>query len=401
MPSSSNASVTRVLEEVTPGTIESGGPQILRVVDGGLVQTTTASEDNELRSDRGKGDSVLVSGEVAGDININWSHSTYDDFLEALLADEYIEAGANGITDLNDAEFDSTAHTLVSAGAELPVIAPNQWFQISSANTSANNGLYKSTSATHTTSLITVDTAVQDFTTDTANTASISSSRVSQGNDTLRTFTVERELTDITPQQFFTWAGCYISTLNLSYTVGEKLTGAFGLMGTETEDQGTASNFSGIGSEVAAGVEAFFNTVTNTHVLLDGVAVGDSCLESLSLTVDAQLRGRRCIGSGLAFSSVGSDPFNISFTTSMFFGTTASAALYQKKLDDATMSLSICLQDADGNGFAITIPRASLSEATVVVGGMSSDVLMNITGSVSTDPTSGSMIHFDRLGTIA
>lgn len=402
MPSSSSASITRFLAETTPGTIESGNPQIYRVISGGLTQTTTASEDNEIRADRGRGDSTLTAGEVGGNIEIAYSHKTHTEFLEGLLADDFVEVDTNGIKALTDAVFDSTAHTLASAGTELPVIAPGQFFQISGANTAANDGIYKATSATHTTALITVDTAVRDFTTDTTNTASISSSRLSQGNDTLKSFTLERELSDVTPAQFFTHAGCYVSSLSLNYAVGEKLLGSFGFMGTESEATGTASDFSGLSGEgVAATTTGFMNSVTNTSFLLDGVDMGESCLESLTINIDASIRGRRCVGSGLAFSSVGTDPFNITFSGSIYFGTTASAALYQKLLLDTTLTLAVALQDASGNGIAITLPRVKLSEATVSSGGVGSDCMLSLTGVCSTDTVSDSLMHLDVLGSTA
>lgn len=55
MPLDSSRSITRYLEEETPGTIASGNPQVYRVTGGALVQSTESIEDDEIRSDRGRG----------------------------------------------------------------------------------------------------------------------------------------------------------------------------------------------------------------------------------------------------------------------------------------------------------------------------------------------------------
>ncbi len=399
MPSASNSSIFRFLEEVTPGTIESGGPQIYRVMGGTLSQSTESVEDQELRSDRGKGDSTLVSGSVTGNFDVQWSHKTHDEFLSALLADDYVEGGSDSVTTVADMVFTGSS-TITSATTALPDLAKGQYFQISGANTVANNGIYKcSDSVEPTTASIAVDTAVKDTAADTSSSTVLSSARVQQSNDTLKTFTIEREMSDVT--QFLTWAGVYVSSLSLNYAIGSQLTGSFGFLGTESEAQGTASDFPGISSEVAATTTPAFNVVTGTTVLLDGSSMGASCLESLSVDIQANLRERRCIGGGLSASSIGLDPFTITFTANIYFGSDESAAIYAKKLSDTVLTLSAVVTDADGQGMAITFPRAKITSAEIDGGSMGSDVMLSLSATASTDPTFGTQIIFDRLGSSA
>jgi len=401
MPASSSAGIFRYLKETTPGEIETGGPQIYRVTDGTLSQTTESSEDNELRADRGRGDTTLVSGSVNGPLSINWSHKTHDDFLQSLLASTYTEVGTDGVKTVSDMAFDGSAHTITSGTAALPSLEKGQWFQISGANTAANDGIYKvSDSVAPTTSTITLDTAVKDATTDAANSTTISSARLKQSNSALESYTIEREMADVS--QFLTWKGVYVASLNLNYSVGDKLNGAFNFIGTETEEgPNTSSQFPGIGSEVAATTSGYFNTVTNTHVLLDGTAMGESCVESLTIDVQGNLRERRCLGGGLAASSLGADQFKISTQANIFFGTTASANLYKKKLADSALTFAVCLQDADGNGVAVTLPRGKISSAEITGGALGSDVMLNLSFDAVTSPDFSTMIIFDRLGSVA
>jgi hypothetical protein len=220
-----------------------------------------------------------------------------------------------------------------------------------------------------------------------------------QGNDALRTFTVERELADVS--QFFTWKGCYVSALNLSYTIGEKVNGSVSFIGQETETLNTASQFAGIGSEVAATTTPAFNSVTGTSVLLDGVPLGESCAESFTLDINANLRERRCLGGGLAATSIGFDQFSISGSANIYFGSSASATLYKKKMTDTYITYAMCVTDSEGNGFAISFYRAKITAADVDGGALGSDVMMSLSFNAVTDPTTETMICIDRLGTVA
>jgi hypothetical protein len=402
MPASSSYSIIRFLEETIPGTTPVGNPQVYRVTSGGLNQSIETIENMELRSDRGRGDTTLVSGSVSGPLNIDWSHKTHDKFLTALLADGYVEAGTNGIKTITDMAFNTTTHVISSATTLLPVLEKGQYFKVTGAASPLNNGIYRvSASVSPTNASITVDTAVKDVgLTATAASCVISSARVKQGNDVLRSFTVERELSDVT--QFFSWSGVYVSSLNLSWADKSALSGNFGFIAKEPEVQGTTTVFpNGTGSAVAATTTPRFNSVTGTTVLIDGITMGDSCVASFTLDIAANLREIRCLGSGLSAAAITPDQFTITGSSSIFFDSATSASLYGKKLTDLPITFSVLVTDADGNGFAVTIPRGKITEATVDVGGLGSDVLMSLNFTASTDSTSGSMILIDRLGSTA
>ena len=402
MASSSAGSVTRYLEESIPGTIETGNPQVWRVVDGALVQTTTSAQDDEIRNDRGSSDSITVSGTVGGSYNINISHKTHNDFWEALLASTPVPVAANGVKAVADMAFTSTTHTISSASAALPLLDKGQWFSITGAGSPSNNGAFKASSSTApTTSAIVVDTVVKDVgLTATAVSCVISSTRLKQGNETpLRTFTIERELSD--DAIFFTWAKCYVSSATLSYALDQKVKATMSFLGAATEQFGNVSKFAGIDTEVAATTTPYFNSVVDTYVLIDGAEMGDSCIESLSVEINGNLRERRCYGSGLASSSVGFDTFTVKGSGSMFFGSANSAALYAKKISDTSITFTVCVTDSAGNGFAITMPRAKITKGDVPGGSLGSDVMMNVEFEASTDPTLETKFIIDFMGSLA
>lgn len=404
MPLDSSRSITRYLEEAIPGVIGSGNPQTYRVTGGALVQTTSSIEDDEIRSDRGRGDSTLVSGSVGGSLNINLSHKTHNDFLEALLGGVFVPVGTNGVLTVDDMAFNATTHTISSATAALPVLESGQFFQISGANTAANNGIYKASSSTApTTAAIVVDVLVKDVdTTDTAASTVISGARLKQGNADLRAFTVEREIVESDSiSHFFTNAKAYPSSLNLAFSTGATVSGSIGFLGASQQETGTSSQFPGIATAVAATTTPSFNSVTGTSVLLDGAELGESCADSFTLDVNGNLRERRCIGSGLAASSIGADPFSISGSSSIFFGSAASLSLHNKHLADQPITFSVCVTDSEGNGFALTFPRAKITKADVSAGGVGSDVMMDLAFTAVTDPTAGTQLIIDALGSLA
>ncbi len=392
MASSSSNTIFRYVEEETPGTTPSTACKTYRVTGGTLSQTVEFTEDNELRADRSKGDSIMTSGSVNGSLSINLSHKTHDDFLQALLANEYVGSAATVVA---DAVFNATAHTIASAGADLPVLAPGQWFSLAGAGTAANRGIFKASSATQTASLITVDTAVKDVVNEAAVSVTVSSSRLKQANDDLISFTIERELSDVT--RFFTWAGCYVTSLNLSYSIGQQVNGTFGFLGMTPEETGVATLLGTPGNPTTT---SNFNSVTGTYVLVDGSSLADSCIESFTLDINANLRERRCIGSGLAASDIGSDQFTITGSGNMFFGSATSATLYGKKLLDQTITFSVAVTDQDNNAFAVTFPRAKITAADVDGGSMGSDVMLSLTFSASYDTTTETMLIIDRMGPI-
>jgi len=400
MPSSSSSTVWRFLEQSAENTIASGNPQTWRVTGGAITQSTSSIPDNELRSDRGKGDSTLVSGSVAGSINVNWSHGTHEELLSALLAADPTPVAAGGTKTVADMTFNTTTHIIGSAAANLPVLAKGQYFGISGAASALNNGIYRASLTTApTTTEIVVETVVKDVAADAiAEECVISSTRYLQGNDTPRFFTIERELADVS--KFHTFKDIYVTSLNLSYSPSERVSASFGFMGAEPEVHGNVSLFPGIATAVAATTSTTFNTVVGTHVILDGSDLGEGCLSSLTLDLNAGARERRCLGAGLAPSSIAFDSHSCTASGSIFFGTDATSTLYNKMLTDLPVNFSMCVTDADGNGFAISIPRAKLTSASIDGGSAGSDVLMAFSFETSTDPTLGSMVAFDVIGAL-
>jgi len=400
MPASASAAQIRYLEEVVRGTTPSGNPTELRVTGESLNQSVESAASQELRNDRMMPDSILTGGQVGGALNFEMSFLTYDTFLEALLAGTFTEIAADSAVDLADATFASTDNSVNSAANVIPYtrISLGQWVKISNCKTAANNGIYRaSTTVAATAAKLRFETAVKTVTTDAgANRATLASARLKNGTDTLRTFSIEKEFTDVS--QHFMYNGCGVESASLDFSTGSMLTGSLNLLGQDSV-RSTATQFpSGLGSVVAATTTPVMNSVQGTTVLLDGASLGDSCAESFSLNIGTGLRGIRCLGSGLGFADVVAGTFEITANLNIFFGAASSASVYDKMLLNQPLSFSIAVSDANGNGYAFNMDRAKLTSSEIVAGGINTDVIMNLGLTATIDTVSDAMLSIDRLG---
>ena len=398
---SASAAQIRYLVESVEGTTPSGNPKRYRVTKESLNQSIEAKSSQELRADRQVSDSTLVSGSVGGGLDWELSFKTHDEFLEALLGAAWVVGGTNGVKSCTGVTYTHSTLTFAST-AQFPAMEKGQWFRVSGHATATHvNGVFRcSTTVAPTTSAIVIDAAVYSPGSDGASsTLSFSTSRLKNGLEDLKTFSIEKEFSDV--DQFFMAKGMAVQSMNLNFNTGDALTGNFAFLGrTMTRDVATMFP-SGTGSEVAATTTPMINSVNNPTVILDGVSMGDSCAESFSLTIGTGLKERRCLGSGIGLSGVTQGSFDIKGSLNIYFGATTSAAVYDKMIADQPISFAIYCEDSNGDGYAFTFERAKIASSEVVAGGINQDVMMNLEIAATIGTASGAMICIDRLGSVA
>jgi len=401
---SASATQVRYLVETTAGTVESGNPQLYRVTKESLNQTIESQASQELRADRQVSDVTLVSGSVGGALDWELSLKTHDDFLEALLANTWALSGTtDGTLSVTAVTFTAASDTFSTTGV-FPTMEKGQWFRVSGHSIPELNGVYRcSTTTAPTTTAIVIDTAVYDpgAVAATSSTATFSTSRLKNGTTDLKTFSIEKEFSDITPAQFFMATGMAVQSMSLNFATGEAITGSFSFLGMEMARTATTSSFPGIATAEAATTTPMINTVNNTIVVLDGAQMGDSCAESFSLNVNTGMKERRCLGSGIGLAGITQGTFEITADLNIFFGAASSAAVYDKMVGDLPVSFAIYCEDSNGDGYAISIERAKISSSEVVAGGINTDVMMNLSLTATVGSTSGAMIAIDRIGSVA
>ena len=399
MGASGSSAQLRSLEEVTPGTIEAGGPQLLRMTGESLNQSIESAFSKELRKDRMSADSVITSGSAGGGFNFDLSHKSYDDFFEALLAGTWLPVGTDGVETISDAVFTNATNTINSAGGEIPdtTLALGQWFMI--AGSANNDGpLRVSTTVAPTTTTLTLDAQHATVVEETSVSVTLSSSRLKNGLEPQRTFSIEKEFSDVA--QFFMFTGMAPKTLSLNVATGSPVSGSFSFLGQQCA-RDNSSAFPGILSEVAETTTEVIDTVTGTSVIVDGVGENSTCVNSISLSVETGLREQRCLGSGIGASAVNVGTFEVTASVEVYFGNDSVASVYDKMRTGEAIDFSVCLTAPDGSGLAITLGKAKIASSEVVAGGIDTDVMMSLSLTSVRDAVTDSVLILDRLGSVA
>ena len=388
LASSSKVEVS-FLEEATPGTVATGAPRLLRNTDpSGLSYSVSRSTSAEVNATRQTPDSVITDAELGGAINIEMLYREFDAFIEALLASTFSTAfGTDGVKSLT-VTFATAGNTITDDGIDgFAGLVAGQWIMIK--DSVANNGLYRIASMTN--DVLTLDAATPLVANGTADVVSISSARITNGTAALRTFSIQKNFTDVA--QFFVYRGCGVSQLQLSMTTGSILTGSFGFMGFDSERGATTFFTAGANPATSFGV---MNSVTGVgRILVDGAVLSGTYVQSATINIDAKLRGQKAIGS-LGNVGLGEGTFEIGGNLTVYL---ADGTLYDTALADSAISLAIPVMDVNNNGYVFIFDNIKLAVPQLQNGTKDQDVMLSMdftahAPAMATDK----MIRIDRFG---
>jgi len=385
---SSNQTALRYVKEVTFGvTPTSPTLQELRYTGESINFNITNTTSNEIRSDRMTSDLVQTSADASGDIQIELSATSYDDFIMAALA---ASAWSNTVTltptTIAAAGSPTNTYTL-AGGVDTTGLAVGQWIKIAGMANAANNG-YKKITAVNTTS--DVVTVAQDLVTESAVAATIAVSQYVRNGVTYHSFTLQKDLIDAATRTYFQFKGMRVGQMSLSFSTGAILTGSFNFMGLSA----TASTSQISGATVSpATTTGVMNAVGNiTNIWFDN-APSTSSFSSLSLDINGSLRAQDAIGT-LGHVGIALGRFAITGSTQIYF---EDKTLYDKYLNATEFSYSFAVQDSAGKAFIFTLPRVKFSSATVVAGGLDQDTILDASfEAIKSSGASGFMIQIDR-----
>ncbi len=204
------------------------------------------------------------------------------------------------------------------------------------------------------------------------------------------TYTMQKEIANITTPQFINFTGAQIGGLNLDFQVGQVLTGSFSILA--------------LGSTISATqiVGATFPAVTSTDVMnavgnltdieVDGVP-STAKFQSLSMQLTNNLRPQDAIGS-LSHVGVALGQLEITGNMNLYF---EDATMYSKFLNGTSFSLAFTVQDAATNSYTFTLPKVKFETGSVVAGGLDQDVLLAATWRAIRDGATDRMIQITRV----
>jgi hypothetical protein len=210
-----------------------------------------------------------------------------------------------------------------------------------------------------------------------------------------RFFSIETSFNDV--GQFLMMTGMVPGTYSLEIASGAIITGTVGFQGRGS----SMAQVNVLGTAPYLILDSTPGEVVNAtadigNLLKDGVAL-PFCIQSLSISGEANLRQQNCVGSKFS-SGIGTGRFNLTGSMSVFF---EDQTLFENFLQHDTVSLGWTITDAEGVEYHFNIPAMKLAQNEIAPGGIDQDVFENIEFTSLRDPATGAMLQVDRMSSNA
>jgi hypothetical protein len=370
----SNRVALRQVAEVTWGTTP-GTPtmEAIRFTSESLNYNADFITSEEIRADRMTPDTIQVSSQAGGDINGEWSYATYDAFIAAALYGAWVtSATAEGAqADISITKTGGTPNTWTIDSAALADFSDNsfvvgQFIKVTGFSTAGDFFAEITSIAALSIGINPTSDIASEAAGDTVTVTPLDYVR----NGTTKTsFTIQKSFSDLTTPELWNFTGARISTWNLELATGSILTTSFGVLAkdaamTETQFAGAVLN--------AANTNTVLNAVDNVAaIVFDGDPGGSTFyFNSLSVNLDNALRGQEAVGT-LGLIGVEAGRLQLTGSIELYF---ENSALFDKFRAATAFSLTFQAQDAAGNVYLVTIPRAKYTSMEIVAGGTDQDI---------------------------
>jgi len=346
---------------VAPG----GTYQKLRFTGESLKQTTGTVTSQEIVEDGQVSDVIRNALSADGDINVELSYGTFDDFFDAfLMAGGWSTIQTASGTDISVGEADDSFN---QTGGFTNFVA-NQWIHVSGFTGTGSeiaNGFHKI--ATKTNDKITVYT---DLTTDDPGGESVTIKMMEQvvdGTATMETFHFEKEFTDLS-NEFILDRGMALDGIALTVSVDQIVTGTFSFIGKD-EISATATDST---SKDAVTTTQVMNAIDHVISVLEANA--DYGITGFTIQGRNNLRARLQVAT-LGAISIGRGTRNMTGTVTAYFTVKTKMDKYR---NFTATSIAIVFQDDAGNGYVMDFPRIKFTSGQQVATGINTDILEDL-----------------------
>jgi len=205
-----------------------------------------------------------------------------------------------------------------------------------------------------------------------------------------RFFSIETAFNDVS--QFLANDGMIPGTFGLEIASGAIVTGTIGFQGRSSSMVAATVIGTAPYLQLATHPGEVVNATADIgNVVKDGV-LSTACIQSISLSGEANLRQQNCIGSKFS-SGVGAGRFNLTGSMTVFFET---AELFNNFIDHDTISLGWTITDKEGVEYHFNIPAMKLSADAIAPGGIDQDVFETIEFTSLRDTVTDAMLIVDR-----
>lgn len=281
-----------------------------------------------------------------------------------------------------------------SAGKFAGIVA-GQWIRLSGFVNAANNGVFLVVTVTDSTHIVIQNSSnTQVFVTETPALAlvHIYGSFIQNGN-AVTSFTVEKQMA---PALFLQYVGCYVSSMQLTMSVGKFVEGVMNFL---VKGEASATTEAGTGAPTAAPLGRVMDNIGGFSAFAVNGALPTAILQSVELTVSKQRSASQYgIGSAAA-AGMRRGTVQVDGKLSLFFKDFTYYNFYTTEPD---LRISFQLSDNLGQAYVITFPAATIMNPSIVAKGIDQDMVADFTlegnPAPATDPLyPGVTIQIDKL----
>lgn len=354
------------IKEATWGVTPAAALKALRYTKETLKQAIQTATSSEVRADRQVSDIIRTGANAQGTIECEFSHSTYQEFLEGAVASVF---GAP--VTITSTSISAVAATQSFNGSGLPVYAVGQWVRV--AGFALNNGFYQVVTSS-TTSLVVGNGSAAIVNEATGPSVTIDSTTITNGT-VATSYTLEKFFSDL--NLFWAFRGMRLNTLEIVIASRSKITMVmdfFGISGT------IISSTIGSGAYTSATTTSIMNAVNNVGRMVESGSVlpATTFVKSAKIKFANNLRPQDAVGN-LNPIGVGYGRCEVTGELIVYFKDETIANRYLATAGaDSGVALLLSTPVPENDAYVITIPSMEYTNADVTGVGNDNDVLLTM-----------------------
>lgn len=218
-------------------------------------------------------------------------------------------------------------------------------------------------------------------------TPSSGTDRLEDGS-TLKSYTFEKEYTDLTTPEFHSFTGCRIGGLSLSVEPGSPITGSISVLG---QSGAMAESTVGTGAATAAPTNEVMVVGADVSEIAEGGSAATDVL-GFSFDLDNALRNQRNITS-LDPHNIGAGRLGVTGSVRFYFQDSTEV---DKFLNFTSSSLKLTVADSDANQYIFEFPSVKYTAGPIEHSGNEGDAILNLSWEAFKDSSAGIVARIDR-----
>jgi len=355
-----------------------------------IARSVTNTESAEIYADRNIRDNVQTAVEIGGGIDVEQRVHALEDFtVGALQADKTLKQSQPTVDIVVDGT-DPAIATITDTGAtgELGQFSIGEFVYITHVPEDGFVVVGKVIEVTDPDN-IKVKAIDGTFADEVGVVIDIYSNYYTNGT-TIKTFTIQKEFTDMATPAFFRFMGMQVSEMVIDASTGSILTGSYAFIGLESEEETTETPGA---TYLAPSTDQILNAIDSIgEILVDGVANPYDVL-SMSLAINNNSRGQSAIGTD-GFVGIAHGAAGVSGSLSVYF---EDMQQYKDFVDQKHVALDYILKDHEGKFCIISMPNIKYTEMAVNATGTGADVVSDGSYTAMFDDSIGGTIRFTWL----